>query len=152
MLSHTTLVPVPTPGVGSPGRVALHAGAGEAAHGVGTDGVPAAVVWKVPVSALVNIHTALVRSVVTIASVTVASPAPNSVHTGSQGPAVGGGGGVNRALVDIGTTFIVKLVIDFLIIEHSSILQLITSFCSIVHILDHRSYLLISTICTTHFK
>ena len=88
MLAHTALVPVPAPGVGSPGRVALLAGAGEAPHGVGTDGVATTVVGKVPVSALVNINTALVGRVVTVASVAVTPPAPHSVDTGSQAPTV----------------------------------------------------------------
>ena len=106
MLTHTALVPVPTPGVGRPGRVALLAGAGEAAHGVGTDGVAATVVWKVPVTALVHIHTALVGSVVTVASVAVTPPAAHSVHTGSQAPTVRGGRRVDGALVNIRTTLI----------------------------------------------
>ena len=137
MLSHTTLVPVPAPGVGSPGGVALLAGAGEAAHGVGTDGVATAVVGKVPVSALIHIHTALVGSVVTIASVTVTSPAPHSVHTGGQGSTVGRGRRVDCTLVNIRTTC------DIL-----ANWRLITSFC--FSFFDHQSDLLISTIFTTH--
>ena len=106
VLAHTALVPVSTPGVGGPGGVALLAGAGEAPHGVGTDGVATAVVGKVPVSALIHIHTALVGSVVTVASVAVTPPAPNSVHTGSQGPTVCGRRRVDGALINIGTTLI----------------------------------------------
>ena len=115
VMSHTALVPVSAAGVGCPGGVSLVAGAGEAAHGVGTDGVRAAVVGEVPVSALVHIHTALVGSVIAVAGVAVAPPAPHGVDTGGQGPAVGGGRGVDGALVNIRTTFIVQ-VIDQLII------------------------------------
>ena len=83
------------------------AGAGEAPHGVGADGVGAAVVGEVPVRALVHVHTALVRSVVAVASVAVTPPAPHCVHAGGQAPTVGRGGRVDGALVNIRTTFIV---------------------------------------------
>ena len=139
MLANTALVPVPTPGVGRPGRESLLAGAGEAPHGVGTEGVAAAVVGKVPVTALIHIHAALVGSVVTIASVTVASPAPHSVHTGGQGSTVGRGRRVDGTLVNIRTTC------DIL-----ANWRLITSFC--FSFFDHQSDLLISTIFTTHSK
>ena len=106
VLTHTALVPVPTPGVGSPGGVALLAGAGEAPHRVGTDGVAATVVGKVPVSTLVHVDTALVGSVVTVASVAVTPPAPHSVHTGSQVTTVRRGRRVDGALINIGATLI----------------------------------------------
>ena len=106
VLAHTALVPVSTAGVSSPGGVALLAGAGEAAHGVGTDGVATAVVGKVPVSALIHIHTALVGSVVTVASVAVTPPAPHGVHAGSQAPTVRRGRRVDGALINIRTPLI----------------------------------------------
>ena len=107
MLPHAALVPVPAAGVSSPGGVALYAGAGEGSHCVGTDRVTAAVVWKVPVSTLIDLDTALVRCVITVAQITVTSPAPDSVDTGCQSPAVRGRGGVHRALINIRTTLII---------------------------------------------
>ena len=109
---HAALVDVPAPGVGGPGREPLVAGAGEGSHCVGTVGVPPAVVWKVAVRALVDVYTALVGRVISVASVTVTPPAPHRVDTGGVLPAVGGGvGRVGPTLVNIATTYRVQLLV-----------------------------------------
>ena len=113
MSPHAALVDVPAPGVGGPGGEALETGAGEGPHRVGTDGVPPAVVGKVPVRALVDVDTALVGGVVAVPRVAVTPPAAHRVDAGRVGPAVGGGvGGVGRTLVNIATTYRRTLVIN----------------------------------------